>query len=121
MISLFRLSFLFGVAAASLAFAAAPARPNILFVISDDQSWAHTSFAGDRMVKTLHFDRVAREGAYFPHSFCSSPSCTPSRGAVLTFEGRDPQILPYTGNGLTVDRINLQTPREVIFSFTARL
>lgn len=33
---------------------------------------------------------------------------------------RDPQILRYTGNGLTIDRVNLQTPREVIFSFTAK-
>ncbi len=60
------------------------ARPNILFVITDDQSWAHTGFAGDPVVKTPHFDRVAREGVYFPHSFCSSSSCTPSRAAVLT-------------------------------------
>ncbi len=34
---------------------------------------------------------------------------------------RDPQILRYTGNGLTIDRVNLQTPREVIFSFTTKL
>jgi len=59
-------------------------RPNILFAISDDQSWCHTSFAGDPVVKTPAFDRVAREGVYFPNAFCSSPSCTPSRGAVLT-------------------------------------
>ena len=59
-------------------------RPNILLAISDDQSWCHTSFAGDPVVKTPVFDRVAREGVYFPNAFCSSPSCTPSRGAVLT-------------------------------------
>ncbi len=59
-------------------------RPNILFVIADDQSWCHTSFAGDPVVKTPAFDRVAREGVYFSHAFCCSPSCTPSRGAVLT-------------------------------------
>lgn len=59
-------------------------RPNILFAISDDQSWAHTGANGDRAVKTPTFDRVAREGVLFPNSFCSSPSCTPSRAAVLT-------------------------------------
>ncbi len=66
--------------------AAAPgkARPNILFVIADDWSWAHTSIAGDPLIKTPHFDRVAREGVYFPRAFCSSPSCTPSRAALLT-------------------------------------
>lgn len=59
-------------------------RPNILFCISDDQSWEHTGIAGDPIVKTPHFDRVAREGVYFPFAFCSSPSCTPSRAAILT-------------------------------------
>jgi len=59
-------------------------RPNILFVISDDQSWLHTSASGDRVVKTPSFDRVARSGVRFTHSFCCSPSCTPSRGSVLT-------------------------------------
>lgn len=59
-------------------------RPNILFLISDDQSWAHTGASGDRVVRTPTFDRIAREGVLFSHAFCSSPSCTPSRGAILS-------------------------------------
>ena len=59
-------------------------RPNILFAISDDQSWAHTGAMGDPVVKTPTFDRVAGQGVLFRHAFCSSPSCTPSRGATLT-------------------------------------
>ena len=35
-------------------------------------------------MKTPTFDRVAAEGALFTHSFCASPSCTPSRAAMLT-------------------------------------
>ena len=58
--------------------------PNILFVFSDDQSWLHTSAMGDKVVKTPAFDRVAAEGVLFTHSFTACPSCTPSRGAVLT-------------------------------------
>ena len=59
-------------------------RPNVLFAISDDQSFAHTGAAGDPVVRTPAFDRVAAEGVRFSHAFCSSPSCTPSRGAILT-------------------------------------
>ena len=59
-------------------------RPNIFFAISDDQSWVHTSAAGDPVVRTPTFDRVAREGVLFTHAFCCSPSCTPSRSAALT-------------------------------------
>jgi uncharacterized sulfatase len=39
---------------------------------------------GDPVVTTPTFDRIAREGALFTHAFCASPSCTPSRGAILT-------------------------------------
>lgn len=59
-------------------------RPNILFAISDDQSYLHTSAAGYKAVSTPHFDGIAAAGVRFTHSFCSSPSCTPSRGAILT-------------------------------------
>ena len=59
-------------------------RPNVLFCISDDQSWVHTSVEGDPVVKTPAFDRVAEEGVRFTHAFCAAPTCTASRGAVLT-------------------------------------
>ena len=70
--------------AAAPAFAQRDRRPNILFCISDDQSFAHTGAAGDPVVRTPHFDRVATEGVRFAFAYCSSPSCTPSRGAILT-------------------------------------
>ena len=59
-------------------------RPNILFRISDDQSWLHTGAMGDPVVKTPVFDRIAREGILFTHAFCDAPSCGPSRSAILT-------------------------------------
>jgi N-sulfoglucosamine sulfohydrolase len=59
-------------------------RPNILIYIPDDMSWAHTSIGGDPAVKTPSFDQLAKSGVLFTHAFCSSPSCTPSRGALLT-------------------------------------
>lgn len=58
--------------------------PNILFCISDDQSYAHTGANGDPVVKTPAFDRVAREGIRFTHAFCDAPTCGPSRSAILT-------------------------------------
>ena len=74
--------------AATAAFAGcgqpAASRPNILFAISDDQSFAHTGASGDPVVRTPAFDRISAEGVRFEHAFCNSPSCTPSRGAILT-------------------------------------
>lgn len=58
--------------------------PNFLFIIGDDWSWPHAGAYGDQVVQTPNFDRVAREGVLFEHAYVSSPSCTPSRAAVLT-------------------------------------
>lgn len=63
---------------------AAAKPPNILICIADDMSWVHTSIGGDRAVKTPNFDRLAKSGVRFENAFCSSPSCTPSRGALLS-------------------------------------
>ena len=59
-------------------------RPNILFAISDDQSAMHAGAYGDIATKTPAFDRVAREGVLFNYAFTASPSCAPSRSAILT-------------------------------------
>ncbi len=59
-------------------------RPNILIAISDDQSFAHTSFAGCKFVSTPGFDRVARSGIYFTNCFSGSPGSAPSRGSLVT-------------------------------------
>ncbi len=59
-------------------------RPNIVFAIADDWGFPHASALGDPVVKTPAFDRIAKKGILFRHGFISSPSCTPSRGAILT-------------------------------------
>lgn len=61
-----------------------PKRPNILFAISDDQSFSHTSFAGSKFINTPGFDKVAREGVYFNNCIAGSPGCAPSRSSIAT-------------------------------------
>ena len=59
-------------------------KPNILFCLSDDQSWPHASAYGTKVIKTPNFDRIAADGVLFNHAYCAAPSCTPSRSAILT-------------------------------------
>ncbi|TDI70507.1 MAG: sulfatase [Bacteroidetes bacterium] len=59
-------------------------RPNILFAISDDQSFGHTSFEGSQFIKTPAFDKIAREGIYFANCYAGSPGCAPSRSSIVT-------------------------------------
>lgn len=73
-----------------------PERPNILFVISDDQSFEHTSYAGSKWVQTPAFDRVAREGLYFSQAYTPNAKCAPSRAIILT--GRNSWQLEAAAN-----------------------
>ena len=61
---------------------AAGARPNILFVIADDQSWLAPGALGTAQPRPPAFDQLAREGALLSHAFTAAPSCTPARSAV---------------------------------------
>ena len=74
---------------------AAEQRPNILFCIADDWGFGHAGVYGDKVVATPNFDRIAREGMLFRHAFSASPSCTPSRAAILT--GQYPHRLEQGG------------------------
>jgi arylsulfatase A-like enzyme len=71
-------------------------RPNILVIIDDDWGYPHAGAYGDKVVKTPHFDRVAREGVLFTNAFAAAPSCTPSRASLLT--GRAVHQLAEGGN-----------------------
>jgi N-sulfoglucosamine sulfohydrolase len=66
-------------------------RPNILFAFADDWgryagAYAKIDGAGtiSDVVRTPHFDRVAKEGVLFRHAYVSAPSCTPCRSALLS-------------------------------------
>ncbi len=52
-------------------------RPNVLFAVSDDQSYPHASAYGARFVTTPAFDRIAADGIIFTQAFVASPGCAP--------------------------------------------
>ena len=60
------------------------ARPNIIFIMSDDHAAHAISAYGSRVNHTPHIDRLAREGALLRNVFATNSICTPSRAAILT-------------------------------------
>jgi arylsulfatase A-like enzyme len=63
-------------------------RPNILFILTDDQgAWA-MGCAGNDEIRTPNLDRLAASGIRFTDFFCVSPVCSPARASILT--GRIP-------------------------------
>jgi N-sulfoglucosamine sulfohydrolase len=71
-------------------------RPNILFVIADDASWAGFSAYGCDWISTPVFDRVAKEGILFSNAYTPNAKCAPSRACALT--GRNSWQLEEAGN-----------------------
>ena len=65
-----------------------PKRPDIVLFLADDLSWGDCSIFGGKDVPTPNMDRLAAEGMTFSRAFVASPSCAPSRAALLT--GLDP-------------------------------
>ena len=58
-------------------------KPNILFILTDDQGWPTLGSYGNQRVPTPHLDALAREGVRFTDAYVM-PQCTPTRAALLS-------------------------------------
>ena len=58
--------------------------PNILFIMTDQQSAGAMRGAGNPHLRTPNMDALAAAGVRFAHSYCGSPVCGPSRACLLT-------------------------------------
>lgn len=59
-------------------------KPNILFILTDQQSFSMMSCMGNPYVKTPAMDSIAATGIRFDRAYCSNPVCVPSRFSLLT-------------------------------------
>jgi len=59
-------------------------RPNIIFVLVDDQRYDFLSFLGHPWIETPHIDRLAGRSIYFTNAFVTTSLCSPSRASILT-------------------------------------
>ncbi len=75
--------------------AAPAARPNIVFIMSDDVGYGDLVCYGATKVKTPNLDRLAREGVRFTDAHAPASVCTPTRFAFLT--GKYAWRVPGTG------------------------
>jgi arylsulfatase A-like enzyme len=71
--------------AGALPFAgAAPNRPNVLFIITDQQTAGALGCAGNPHVKTPNMDALAARGVRFTKSYSTNPVCCPARASFFT-------------------------------------
>jgi len=69
--------------------ASVPQRPNVLLILVDNVGYGDLGCYGNAQVKTPNIDRLAAEGVRCTEFYIGSPSCSPSRGALLS--GRHPE------------------------------
>ena len=60
------------------AFASAKKSPNVLYIISDDQSWTDYGFMGHPKIKTPHLDKLSKESVLFERGYVPTALCRPS-------------------------------------------
>jgi len=71
---------------------AAPARPNIVFILADDLGYTDLACYGSRYYETPHIDRMAAQGMRFTSGYTCGPNCQPTRAALMSG-----QYAPRTG------------------------
>lgn len=71
-------------------------KPNILFLLSDDQAWEDYGFMGHEHIKTPVLDKLAKESLTYTRGYTPVPLCRPSLATIVT--GLYPQEHGVTGN-----------------------
>ncbi len=86
-------------------------KPNIIIIYADDLGYGDVSSYGSTELITPNFDRIANEGIRFTNGYATSPTCTPSRYALLSgtypFRSKRAKILP--GNAPLLFELGNQT------------
>ncbi|MDX1769825.1 MAG: sulfatase, partial [Arenibacter troitsensis] len=59
-------------------------KPNIIFILTDDQRFDALGYAGNKLISTPEMDKLAQEGTYFKNAIVTTPICAASRASILT-------------------------------------
>lgn len=59
-------------------------KPNIIFILTDDQRFDALGYAGNTLISTPEMDKLAKEGTYFNNAMVTTPICAASRASILT-------------------------------------
>ena len=66
-----------------------PEKPNIVFIMSDDQGYGDVGYYDHPTLKTPNLDEMSKTGIRLDQYYTSSGTCSPTRASTLT--GRYPR------------------------------
>jgi len=93
--------------------------PNIIFILTDDQGWTHTSHRADPNIpesqsdyyETPNMDKLAESGVLFTEGYAPNPICSPTRNSLMFGQNgarhiynKDADWYNNTANWLTIPR-----------------
>ena len=61
-----------------------PKRPNIIFILTDDQRWDALGVMGNSILKTPNLDKIANQGVLFKNAYVTTSICCVSRASILS-------------------------------------
>ncbi len=59
-------------------------KPNIIFILTDDQRWDALGYSGNDIIQTPEMDELAARGTYFRNAIVTTPICAASRASIFT-------------------------------------
>ena len=59
-------------------------RPNIIFLLTDDQRWDALGAAGNKIIQTPHLDLLAMSSQYYKNAYVTTSICMVSRASILS-------------------------------------
>ena len=69
-------------------------KPNIIFILTDDQRWDAIGYSGNDIIQTPEMDELAAQGTYFRNAIVTTPICSASRSSI--FSGLHERTHKYT-------------------------
>lgn len=85
------------------------ARPNIIFIMSDDHAYQAISAYDNKLIQTPNIDRIAKLGMLFTQASVTNSICAPSRATILT--GKHSHLNGKIDNHFDFDTTNITFPQ----------
>ncbi|WP_288954854.1 sulfatase [uncultured Polaribacter sp.] len=59
-------------------------KPNIIFILTDDQRWDALGYTGNALAHTPEMDKLAKSGVFFKNTIATTPICAASRASIFS-------------------------------------
>lgn len=85
-------------------------KPNIIFILTDDQRFDALGYAGNSCAHTPEMDALAKDGTYFKNAMVTTPICAASRASILTGLYERTHHYDFSSQGIAPELMEVSYP-----------